>query len=41
MDKATKERALELLAEKKGGAGITYADIGVVTGYSKRQLIRL
>jgi len=41
MDKATKERALELLAEKKGGAGITYADIGAVTGYSKRQLIRL
>lgn len=41
MDMATRERALELLAEKKSGAGITYADIGAETGYSRRQLMRL
>lgn len=41
MDKATRERALELLAEKKSDPGITYADIEVETGYSRRQLMRL
>ena len=41
MDRATRERALGLLAEKRSGAGITYADIGAETGYSRRQLMRL
>jgi len=41
MDKATRERALELLAEKKVDPGITYADIELETGYSRRQLMRL
>lgn len=41
MDKATKERALRLLAEKDGGASVTYSDIARETGYSRRQLIRL
>jgi AraC-like DNA-binding protein len=41
MDKATKERALRLLAEKKSNAQITYSDIETETGYSRRQLMRL
>ena len=41
MDKATKKKALELLARKRGGAGITYSDIALETGYSERQLMRL
>jgi hypothetical protein len=41
MDKATRERALDLLAEKKADPGITYADIELETGYSRRQLMRL
>ena len=41
MDKATRERALRLLSEKKSDPGITHSDIEVETGYSRRQLIRL
>ena len=41
MDKETKERALRLLREKKSGQRVTYADIELETGYSRRQLMRL
>ena len=41
MDKATRERALRLLSEKKTDPGITYSDIELETGYSRRQLMRL
>lgn len=41
MDKATRERALRLLSEKKSDPGITYSDIEIETGYSRRQLMRL
>lgn len=41
MDKATREKALRLLSEKKSDPGITYSDIEVETGYSRRQLMRL
>ena len=41
MDRATKEKALWLLGQKADGAGITYSEIALETGYSKRQLIRL
>ena len=41
MDKATREKALRLLSEKKSVPGITYSDIEVETGYSRRQLMRL
>lgn len=39
MDKATRERALRLLSEKKSDPGITYSDTEVETGYGRRQLI--
>ncbi|MBR3383785.1 MAG: hypothetical protein IKG69_01020, partial [Atopobiaceae bacterium] len=35
------EKALRLLSEKKSDPGITYSDIEVETGYSRRQLMRL
>lgn len=41
MKREKRERALRLLSEKKSGSGVTYADIGVETGYSRRQLMRL
>lgn len=41
MDRATKEKALQLLGQKADGAGITYSEIALETGYSKCQLIRL
>jgi len=41
MDRATKEKALWLLGQKADGAGITYSEIALETGYSKQQLIRL
>ena len=41
MDRATRERALELIAGKKSDPKITYADIEAETGYSRRQLMRL
>ena len=41
MDRVTKERALWLLGQKADGAGITYSEIALETGYSKQQLIRL
>mgnify|MGYP002627192670 CR=1 FL=1 len=41
MDKATRERALRLLAEKRADPKMTYSDIELETGYSRRQLMRL
>lgn len=41
MDRVTKEKALWLLGQKADGAGITYSEIALETGYSKQQLIRL
>lgn len=41
MDRVTKEKALRLLGQKADGAGITYSEIALETGYSKRQFIRL
>ena len=41
MERAKREKALRLLARKKSDPKITYADIELETGYSKRQLIRL
>lgn len=41
MEREKRERALRLLAEKRANPRITYADIGVETGYSRRQLMRL
>lgn len=41
MDRATKEKALWLLGQKADGAGITYSEIALETGYSKQQFIRL
>lgn len=41
MDKDTKARALRLLSRKREDPGITYGDIALETGYSRRQLIRL
>lgn len=41
MEKAAKERALRLFAEKDGGASITYSGIVRETGCGKGQPIRL
>ena len=41
MDKETRRKALRLLGKKRGGGNITYSDIMLETGYSKRQLMRL
>ena len=41
MDKATREKAPRMLAEKAAGSGATYSDIALETGYDKRQPIRL
>ncbi len=41
MDRATKEEALRLLGKKAGGAGITYPETGLETGYGRRRPIGL
>lgn len=41
MDKKLKEKAVEMLISKKGDPRITYAEIELATGYSRRQLMRM
>lgn len=41
MDKKLKEKAVEMLISKKGDPRITYAEVELATGYSRRQLMRM